>query len=280
MADEVKLINQLADLPSALQTALEDDITPYAECPTDTSDCTEDESSCTSDVCPGDSNDCAPDSSSCTSDCTDCSDCSDCSDCTDCSDTATWSGSYSITNVTSTSVTIYVSGLSSGDSVRFFIRLSSDASDTTVDSTYTASSSTMTQSFSGLAPKTAYAVNVCVDGTWGSSKTFTTKASGDRPDDWEFTSTIASGAAIALTAVEWNDFCIRINEFRTYRELSEATFTIVSSGDPISAAVVNEAVTAISEIPDCGTLPDRAYSGDPIAASFFNQLTIALNSVP
>lgn len=102
----------------------------------------------------------------------------------------------------------------------------------------------------------------------------------DRPDDWEWTSTIESGAAIEISALEWNLFCDRINEFRVYQELKEYSFTTVVSGQVISAAVVNQAISAISAISGHGTLPSQAVSGvTKITARFFHQLKDALNAI-
>lgn len=101
-----------------------------------------------------------------------------------------------------------------------------------------------------------------------------------RPDDWSWYSTIKTGANISLTAQEWTDFCTRINEFRIYLDLSEYTFITVSRGTKISANIVNQARTAISAIPDHGTLPSAAVSGGAITANFFNTLASALNSIP
>lgn len=108
----------------------------------------------------------------------------------------------------------------------------------------------------------------------------TATAIGTRPDDWSWDSTIRSGSAIAITAAEWNDFCTRINEFREYAGLSSYSFTTVRSGTTISAAIVNQARTAINAISGHGTLPSAAVSGGAITASFFNTLVSALNSIP
>lgn len=101
----------------------------------------------------------------------------------------------------------------------------------------------------------------------------------DRPDDWSWNSTIRAGADIAISAPDWNNFCSRINEFRAYAGLSSYSFTTVSRGTVISAAIVNQARTAISAISGHGTLPSAAVPGDEITARFFNTLTSALNSI-
>lgn len=274
--------------------------------------------------------------------------------------------SFSISNYTASTVTISVSGLTVGSTVRFFVRLASDTSDATVDQSYTATSTAMAKTFTGLKAGTAYAVNVHDGTAWIGAKTFTTDVEltpafeitditensvtvalydltvGDtititvkrvstevvsesftvksstatqtctglepsttykvylyqngtqidywpfttlapavtRPWDWAWYSTIVSGGTIGLSALEWNDFCDRINEFRVYDGLSEYNFTTVSQGTTISASIVNQARTAISAISGHGTLPSAAVSGGAFTASFFNGLKDALNAVP
>lgn len=189
--------------------------------------------------------------------------------------------SFSVSSYTATSVTIKVTGISSGDSVRFFIRIASDTSDTTVDSTYTATSTTMTKTFSGLTASTRYAYNVSVNGTFGTAKYFTTAAaSSGRPDDWSWYSTISSGKAIKLSALEWNDFTTRINDFRVYKGLYRYGFTTVTSGDKIYAYMINQAISAISDMDGHGTLPSTTVSMEtPISASIFTKLKNALNAI-
>lgn len=190
--------------------------------------------------------------------------------------------SYSI-SYTDTTVTMTVTGLTSGQLVRLYVRLYdwSDVSDTLVDDYFESPGSTLTETFGGLSPNTKYAVNVQLAGSssWIGAKSFTTKSSSTRPSNWSFYSTVQSGSSIALTAQEWNDFCARINEFASYCQVTQSTFTVVSSGTPISASIVNEARTAIGKLPGHGTLPSAVSAGDPIAASFFTALAAALNSI-
>lgn len=84
--------------------------------------------------------------------------------------------SFSITEYTTNSVTISASGLTYGNTIRFFIRLTEDTSDITVDEEFAASGSTMTKTFDGLSPETGYTVNIH-DGTeWVGAQDFTTEA--------------------------------------------------------------------------------------------------------
>lgn len=85
--------------------------------------------------------------------------------------------SFSITGNDHESVTVKVTGISSGDTVRIFVRLADDATDATVDKSYTATGTTMTKTVYGLEPETNYLVNVQTDGaTWLGAWTFFTDA--------------------------------------------------------------------------------------------------------
>lgn len=182
-------------------------------------------------------------------------------------------------------VTITVQGVSAGDIVRFYVREDPAGVDI-VDEKYTATSTTITKTFPGLEEKTDYAVNAGVvtgnSTDWIGTQYFTTpsqgSSGGDRPDDWQWYNTIASGRTINLSASEWNDFCDRINEFRDYDGLSAYSFTRVYRGDPIEASIINEARSAISAISTSGSVPSRVYSGDPIYADVFLDLRDALNA--
>lgn len=181
---------------------------------------------------------------------------------------------------TATTVTVRVTGLTAGDELRFFVRLNPDIGVVLVDEKHTATASSMTMSFGGLSGSTNYAVNVRLNGTWLTAKTFTTPPEAPpRPGNWYWTSTVSSGSPISISAIEWNSFCARINAFRSYRGLSNYSFTTVYSGTAISAVIVNQARTAINSISGHGTLPSAAVQGGAVTASFFNGLRDALNAV-
>ena len=200
---------------------------------------------------------------------------------------------FSILKIADTTVTISITGLASGDEVRIFIRLADDPDNTTVDEKYTTPSTTMMKILTGLEPGTDYLVNVGivvnVDGTnvteWIGAQSFataneTTEPDPDRPEDWEWYSTIEQGAEINISAEEWNDFCSQVNAFRVYQGLAEYDFTIVESGDEISADIVNEARTAMGPLPFEESRPSAVSAGDDITAAFFVELAACLNSVP
>lgn len=182
---------------------------------------------------------------------------------------------------TATSIVFQVTGLKNGDEVRFFVRPDPDDHVVIVDEKHTATGSTMIKTFFGLSPQTDYAANVRLNKDWIGAKTFTTPSEAPpRPDDWYWTSTVNPGSPIALSAAEWNDFCARINEFRNYVDLDDYHFITAYSGLAISAAIVNQARTAISGISGHGILPAAAVQGAAITAAFFNGLQNALNAVP
>lgn len=192
---------------------------------------------------------------------------------------------FTIDAVTSDSVTITVKGFVPNERVRFQVKQYSNSA-TAVDMDYIVNATTLTKTYSGLTPNTVYYADIQLNQSlWlgGSSitdgKRFVTLAENTRPTNWSWASTIAKGEPIKITAVEWNNFCTRINEFRTYKGLTTYNFTTVSKGTLISATIVNQARTAINDITGHGTLPSTAVSGGAITASFFNTLKNALNAI-
>ncbi len=193
-----------------------------------------------------------------------------------------------VVSYSATTVTLRADGFSPGDEVFIFGRIASDPSDGSIYDLFIADSTYVQRTYTGLLPSTTYLASLRVNGEWfyGTSDQFpdppswTTKATTDRPWSWDWYSTIVKGGNINLTAVEWNDFCLRVNEFRVYAGLGEYTFTTVSSGMKISAAICNEAWNAINGISGRGTMPSAAVKGAYITASFFTGLRDALNAVP
>lgn len=140
--------------------------------------------------------------------------------------------------------------------------------------------------FTNVSPDTWYTVSARIYSVlqeydlWSDSDRIKTLAKPNpRPSNWSWVSTVSAGATIALTATEWGNFCSRINEFRTYKGLSGYPFSSVSPGDIISAAIVNEARSAINGMSGHGTLPSAAVPGGEITASFFDSLKNALNAI-
>lgn len=188
--------------------------------------------------------------------------------------------SYTITT-TNTSIRFNVTGLRSGDSVRLYCRYDPSADNTVVDAYLTATSSTLTKTYT-IPSNASYAANVNVNGLWIGAKYFTTGSDAPaktRPSSWSWSTTPVRGNTMRLTASEWNNFCRRINEFRDYKSLGSYSFTTVYSGNKMMAWQANEARTAINAISGHGTLPSSAVSGATVTASFFTQLASALNSI-
>ena len=197
--------------------------------------------------------------------------------------------SYSLTT-TATTVTFHIDVTSGYTYYRLFIRRTDSTDmivsgqpfyDVTEDFTYTVS---------GLDPNTSYTSNVYYSTNSTAAENIAlgaqsiTTANNTRPSNWAWTTTVSKGAAVPkygeslapITAAEWNEFCNRINLFREYKSMSLHSFTIVSRGTPMTAAIVNQAITGISAISGHGTLPTP---NDAISASFWQQLAAALNAI-
>jgi len=101
-----------------------------------------------------------------------------------------------------------------------------------------------------------------------------------RPANWTWTSTIASGSSFNISATEWNSFTARINAFRQYKGLSVYGFTSATSGSPFYAYMFNQAITAIKEMsPPSGVGVSTQSSGNTIYAWYFTNLKESLNSI-
>lgn len=282
-----EFLHDYSFVPEELIAALRSSgIAPYASCgdipicSTDESDCSSDGGACSDYPCKD-----SPCRDTCKDTCKFDSPCSTdgiCGADTPCSDTPaappTTYGSITIVSTTSTSVTLQLSSISKATSYVVAYRKSS----VTSASMYPTTSLSVT--ISGLTPNTEYIFNyygLNDDGTgpyMPSGVSATTQLS--RPANWEWWSTVRSGAEINLSASEWNAFCVRINEFRQYTGYpTYGAFSSVSRGSPISATIVNHAVWAISAMKPPTSPPSDVYTGDVIGASFFNGLKYALNSI-
>lgn len=227
--------------------------------------------------------DCNQDSA-CTSDggCSLDNPCSDCSDkpCSDCSDIPTRLPAGSITSVfaTDTTITIHMASISGAVKYQVAIRLESVTGNAVV---YTTTSTSYT--FRNLDPDTTYVVNyrgVDSSGRVGdymsSGKTVTTKPAFTK-FDWTFAgvtangvpvsgSTKTSGLGIYVTADEWNELAGLI------KDVTGNGVTTVSSGDTITAAIVNTAAKALG----VATVTKNVTE---ISAAFFNGLRTAYNNL-
>lgn len=75
-------------------------------------------------------------------------------------------------NITSTSVTVRVTGVKSGDKLYFFVRLQSDSSDVSGYAYDSASSTSAEADIGGLEPGTNYLANVRINGKWATAVKF------------------------------------------------------------------------------------------------------------
>jgi hypothetical protein len=81
-----------------------------------------------------------------------------------------------------------------------------------------------------------------------------------------------------LLATAWNSFTAQVNAFRAYKGLSAYSFTAVSSGTTFSAAIFNQAVTAINACSP-STTAASVTAGQAMSIAAFNNLSTALNSI-
>ena len=77
-------------------------------------------------------------------------------------------------NITSTSVTVRVTGVKSGDELYFFVRLQSDSSDVSGYAYDSAYSTSAEADIGGLEPGTNYLANVRINGKWATAVKFKT----------------------------------------------------------------------------------------------------------
>ena len=77
-------------------------------------------------------------------------------------------------NITSTSVTVRVTGVKSGDELYFFVRLQSDSSDVSGYAYDSASSTSAEADIGGLEPGTNYLAKVRINGKWATAVKFKT----------------------------------------------------------------------------------------------------------
>lgn len=119
--------------------------------------------------------------------------------------------SFSITDYTHESVTIAVSGITSGQTVWYFVRLADETS-ATISETYTATGTSMTKTFDGLSASTAYVANVCiyttsssVDGEWIGAQDFITE---ERPKVVDGKIVNVPILATSYPLFDWSDWAL------------------------------------------------------------------------
>ena len=210
--------------------------------------------------------------------------------------------SYNIVGYTDTTVTITVTGLVVGSSsYRFIVRLTDDVDDRTITTSFViATSSTVTQTFSGLSPSTSYTANVNVDNSWLGSKTFVTRSEEKpinvAPWDWFASSerinfyNVLYGNLPAnpeyLSRNVWNDLVNKVNELMIATNASTygwnevyATLsgTYIGAGESLSAVKFNSLRNNLHFVRNTGI--SKVNAGDPILPSYFITITGTINSV-
>ena len=210
--------------------------------------------------------------------------------------------SYSIVDYTDTTVTITVTGLVVGSSsYRFIVRLTADVDDRTITTSFvTATSTTVTRTFSGLSPSTSYTANVNVDKSWLGTKTFVTK-NEERPINVEPWDWFASSERINFYNVlygslpanpeylshnVWNDLVNKVYELMIAKEATTygwnevyATLsgTYIIAGESLSAVKFNSLRNNLHFVQNTGI--SKVEVGDPILPSYFITITNTINSI-
>lgn len=143
----------------------------------------------------------------------------------------------------------------------------------------------------GLSPRTTYSweIQLGYKASGESSITyldvydsgsFTTSKGAKRPNDFSWTYPKVSGQPFLLMATEWNNFTLRINDFREYCGYSTYSFTTAYKGNTFTAAMYNQARKAIQGISGYGAYIPTVSSGDTITAYQMNILVDELNAIP
>lgn len=115
----------------------------------------------------------------------------------------------------------------------------------------------------------------------------------DRPDNWAWSYTIASGQPVysvsgkniyIMPYTEWNSFTTRINEFRTYKSLSSYAFTTLIASGEVTKEIVNEALNAIRDLSAYFTggnvlIANRITGDNILEANIYTNMRDCLNSI-
>jgi len=218
-----------------------------------------------------------------------------------------WSSEYSIItapkmpscskSADTSSITLNFSGFS-GNWTRVVVQYSTDLSyGTTVNIDYPSTSTTI----NSLSSDTEYNFKVsiyydnggaiyAVDSSGNTDYLYFSKSTTPvRPSNWSWTTTIVQGGDLysvsgknlyVMPATEWNAFTTRINDFRHYCDLSDYSFTSISSDSDFTADVFNEVCEAIDDCNPITFVPTDVNAGEDISASLLNGIKDSLNSIP
>lgn len=119
----------------------------------------------------------------------------------------------------------------------------------------------------------------CVD-DYGTKYTLTKSITvSSKPASFSWTYAKNSGSAFNLKATEWNSFTSKINEFRDWKGLSDYSFTTAVKGNTFTAAMFNQAVTAINAMYSNNPL-SSVSKGSTVTAYILNNIVSVLNNVP
>ncbi|MNX90564.1 hypothetical protein D3C86_1226190 [compost metagenome] len=112
------------------------------------------------------------------------------------------------------------------------------------------------------------------------SNNYSSVLSFQRPQNFNWTGgDKVTGNNFTVTASDWNSLATRVNQFRTYKGLATKSFTTVSSGSSITAAIFNQVATAINDMNSTGGVVPIVTKGDTATAYLFNRLKNCLNTI-
>lgn len=194
-----------------------------------------------------------------------------------------------ISQNTVTSTSISVNGYVSQGSVTAIYMERYSSTGSWIDTTtlpVTTSGTIVTATYTGLVAGTTYIFRAFARYTL-SSVNYDSPYSSDliiavssRPSNFSWTYAKSTGSTVYVHNSEWNALTTRINAFRSYKGLAAATFTTVSAGMLISAAIFNQARNAIAAMSPPTSAPSTATSlSTAISASALNGLVSSLNSI-
>lgn len=204
--------------------------------------------------------------------------------------------SMTFSNVTSTSFTAEVTDLDTSyarndRTIEWYLGSSKQSS-----GSLSAHASSASCSFSGLTPNTDYTVRAHI--RWSTTSTSgldrTTIISGshmtkpgatppdpglERPGYFYWDTAKTSGAKFNLTASEWNRLISNINSVRSYLGYSSASFSKAVAGNKFTAAMFNQARSAIISISGFSGYIPQATSGGKVYANMLNALQGGINEL-
>jgi hypothetical protein len=100
-----------------------------------------------------------------------------------------------------------------------------------------------------------------------------------RPTNWAWHTSKDKGQPFSLTAVEWNSFQTKIDQFRVYKGYTPYPFTTAVKGQPILYTYFNEVKDAINIMSPPTSVPSTKIKGQEMSGADFNRLRDSLNSV-